>query len=256
MPDGAKATLTEFGGLRTPYDDEWAFSLAQRLGNVEGRLSYVRRNGRDQVTKVGNSTTGYEYVNEGKSTNDTYSLSLMTLQPWTIKQTYWTARADFSYQRSKRNADLVAGYEDTAVDSDEYIYYNGNRIRAIDKPASNFNVPYTARLQVTGYWPSAGLTWDNTLNWHSSRKDILLVGRDPAPERLSVYESGRIPSIWTWDTRLTWSPHFARNLTLSVDVLNVLDKTPKITATNPNQTTDRSAYRVGREIWLQAGYRF
>jgi len=256
VPDGSKSIYTGFDSLKTPYDDEWALSLTQRMGSVEGKFSYVHRNGRDQVTKVGDATSGYEYVNDGKSQNDSYTLSFATLEPWSIQETRWTARADFSYQRSKRNANLVDGYEDTAVGPDEYVYYNGRRIRTMDLPPGNFNQPYKARLQLTGYWPRHGLTWDNTVNWQSSRDDILVIGRGPAPERLTQYESGKIASFWTWDTRVTWQPNFAPDLTMSVDVLNILNRTPKLTATNPNSSTDRSMYRVGREIWLQVGYQF
>lgn len=64
-----------------PYDDEWAISLRQRMAGVEGVLSYVRRNGRDQWTKTGTEKDGYRYTNEGLSTTDGVSLSLRTLEP-------------------------------------------------------------------------------------------------------------------------------------------------------------------------------
>jgi len=82
------------------------------------------------------------------------------------------------------------------------------------------------------------------------------VGYGPRPESLQSYRSARLASYWTWDTRLIWEPTFARNVAFTVDVLNVLNKTPAITATNPNLSTNQSTYQVGREIWVQASYRF
>ncbi len=256
VADGSKPYYVSYEGLRTPYDDEWALSVRQRMGSMEGVAAYVHRNGRDQVSKSGDSVQGYRYLNDGKSTTDTISLTLRTLEPWRLMDTRWTARADWSYQKRKVNADLVEGYEGGARDPDEYILYDGERMRAIDRPPTSFYQPQKASVSLTGIWPKAGLTWDNSIQWRSSRMSSVYVGYGPRPESLQSYRSARLASYWTWDTRLIWEPTFARNVAFTVDVLNVLNKTPAITATNPNLSTNRSTYQVGREIWVQASYRF
>ncbi|MGE8604752.1 TonB-dependent receptor plug domain-containing protein [Bordetella trematum] len=256
VPPTQQRIITRYDGLATPYDDEWSLSLRQRLGNLEGTLSFVRRNGRDQISKQGSSAEGYEYVNNGRSRSETYSLTLATLEPWRFAQGYWTARASLSHQRSQRNLDLIKGYEDSAAEPDDYLIYNGKRMRASELPPGNFNLPRAAHLTLTGRWPRAGLMWDNTLNWKGRRKDVFYLGPGSAPEYLPRYESAGVPSHLTWDTRLTWEPNFVPGLTLSVDVLNVLNRMPRLTATHPNRRNDLSLYRSGREIWLQAGYQF
>ncbi|OZI53521.1 TonB-dependent receptor [Bordetella genomosp. 5] len=256
VADGSKTEFSRYDGLRTPYDDEWAFSLRQRVAGLEGTLSYVRRNGRDQISKTGTSTEGYEYVNDGWSRTDSWMLSVVNQQPWKLGPTYWTGRASWSYQRSKRNTDIVTGYEDGAYAPDDYILYNGERILAGALPPNDFNQPQQVVLSLTGRWPDAGLTWNNDVRWRSGRNGISYLGLGPRPEYLERYESVKLPSYWTWDTRLTWEPRFARGLELSVDVLNVLNQQPKLTVTAPNRNQDLSLYRTGREIWLQAGYRF
>ncbi|WZB76353.1 hypothetical protein WJ972_11585 [Achromobacter insuavis] len=79
VTDGGKEYFVDYRGLRMPYDDEWAVSLRQRMAGIEGLLSYVHRNGRDQWTKSGTQATGYTYNNDGFSTTDGVSLTLRTL---------------------------------------------------------------------------------------------------------------------------------------------------------------------------------
>jgi hypothetical protein len=256
VADGSKEYYVEYKGLRMPYDDEWAVSLRQRMAGMEGVLSYVRRNGRDQWATTGNDKDGYRYTNDGLSTTDGVSLSLRTLEPWRLGETRWNMQASWSWQKRKTNADLVEGYNGDARDPGEYVIYNGSRLRAIDLPPSSFYQPQIATLSLTGAWPRAGLTWSNMVNWRSKRDATVYVGRGPRPDYLDRFESGEIPSYWTWDTKLSWNPTFARSLEFTVEVLNVLDRRPAVTASNPNVKTNRSTYQTGRELWLQVGYRF
>ncbi|AXA74625.1 TonB-dependent receptor [Achromobacter insolitus] len=256
VADGSKEYYVQYKGLRMPYDDEWAVSLRQRMAGMEGVLSYVRRNGRDQWTKTGNEKDGYRYTNAGLSTTDGVSLSVRTLEPWSLGETRWNMQASWSWQKRKTNADLVEGYTGDARDPDEYVIYNGSRMRAIDLPPSSFYQPQVATLSLVGAWPRAGLTWSNMVNWRSKRDATIYVGLGPRPDYLDRFESGEIPSYWTWDTKLAWNPTFARSLEFTVEVLNVLDRRPALTASNPNLRTNRSTYQTGRELWLQVGYRF
>jgi hypothetical protein len=256
VPDGNKEYYVEYKGLKLPYDDEWAVSLRQRAAGMEGVLSYVRRNGRDQWAKTGNEIEGFKYTNEGLSTTDGVSITLRTLEPWRLGETRWNMQASWSWQKRKTNKDLVEGYTSDARNPDDRVIYNGSEIRAIDLPPSSFYQPQIASLGLIGAWPRAGLVWSNMLSWRSKRDATIYVGLGPKPYYLDRYESGEVPAYWTWDTKLAWQPAFARNLELTVEVLNVLNRTPAVTASNPNLKTNRSTYQSGRELWLQVGYRF
>jgi len=256
VADGNKEYFVEYQGLRLPYDDEWAVSLRQRMAGLEGTLSYVHRNGRDQWTKTGNERDGYKYTNDGLSTTDGVSLTLRMLEPWRLGETRWNMQASWSWQKRKTNADLVEGYTADARAPDDYVIYNGSQIRAIDLPPSTFYQPQVATMTLIGAWPRAGLTWSNMVNWRSKRDATIYVGVGPKPYYLDRFESGELPSYWTWDTKLAWQPTFARNLEFTVEVLNVLNRMPAVTASNPNLKTNRSTFQSGRELWLQVGYRF
>lgn len=232
-----------------------AVSLRQRMAGIEGLLSYVHRNGRDQWTKSGTDAAGYTYANDGFSTTDGVSLTLRTLEPWRLGPTRWNMQASWSWQKRKTNGDLVTGYTADARDPDDRVIYNGSEIRAIDLPPSTFYQPQVASLTLIGAYPRMGLTWSNKLNWRSKRDATIYVGVGPRPQ-LDRYESGELPSYWTWDTKLAWQPTFARNLEFTVEVLNLLNRMPAVTASNPNLKTNRSTFQSGRELWLQVGYRF
>ena len=119
VTDGTREYHVRYQGLRMPHDDEWAMSLRQRLAGIEGTLSYVHRNGRDQWTKAGNDTDGYRYTNDGRSTTDGVSLTLRPLEPWRLGETRWNLLATWSWQKRKTNGDLVKGYSGDARDPDD-----------------------------------------------------------------------------------------------------------------------------------------
>ncbi|MGE4339727.1 MAG: hypothetical protein AB7E55_27750, partial [Pigmentiphaga sp.] len=61
---------------------------------------------------------------------------------------------------------------------------------------------------------------------------------------------------WTWDTKLTWQPPVIQRLTLTIEVLNLLNRMPAVAPSNPRRRTSPDTYQSGRELWLQVGYRF
>ena len=79
-------------------------SLRQRLAGIEGTLSYVHRNGRDQWTKAGNDTDGYRYTNDGRSTTDGVSLTLRPLEPWRLGETRWNLLATWAGRSARPTA--------------------------------------------------------------------------------------------------------------------------------------------------------
>lgn len=254
----ADPAYTKYKSLRTPYDDEWAFQLTQRMAGIEARVGFVQRNGRDQVSREGTGVqaTPYIYTNNGHSQTRTWSLMLHNIEPWRAMGADWRLHASVSHERHRTNKNLAEGYDEDLDDGDLYVIYNGKRMLRADRPGVAFNRPSQASLGLTTHWPSAGVTLNNVVTWKSARDDIAYVGLGPAPERLQRYESVRVPHYWTWDASIMWQPRQIKGLELSVDVLNVLNKHPVIVPTAPNLNGNRNTYHVGREIWLQAAYQF
>ncbi|WP_241132492.1 TonB-dependent receptor plug domain-containing protein [Achromobacter insuavis] len=256
VDDGAKPYRVDYDGLRLPHDDEWAVSLRQRLAGLEGQLSYVHRNGRDQWTKRSTGIGSYRYTNDGRSTTDSVTLALSTLEPWRVGKTRWNLLATWGWQKRKTNNDLLKGYDGDARDPDDRVIYNGAEIRAIDLPPTSFYQPQVAALTLIGAYPRMGLTWSNMLNWRGRRDATIYEGRGPKPEYLDRFKSGGLPSYWTWDTKLTWQPTAVPSMEFTIEVLNLLNRMPALTATNPRGKTTPNTFQSGRELWLQVGYRF
>ncbi|TKR55174.1 TonB-dependent receptor [Allopusillimonas ginsengisoli] len=249
-------TVYRVDGLRTPYDDEWAIRVNHNVSdNITGLLSYVHRNGRQQVALDGNRAQGYFYANEGWSSTDAVSLSIQSRTPWKLGETRWTGRIDATYQHTKRNTTLADGYDGEAERPDDQIYYNNNKIRRADKPVGDYNSPWRVSAAVTGAWPKYGFTLNNQINWRGGRKEIFYTGISSG-DRLEKYESGRMGSYWTWDMRVDWKPASIKGITLGVDVLNLLNKQAPLVVSSPNIATSRNYYRTGRELWLRAAYSY
>lgn len=251
--------ISRYRDLDTPYNDERSLALTQQFAGLEGVLSYVHREGRDQINKRAlrdskNVLLGYEYVNDGESRTDSFGLSLANQRPWQALGADWQMRLALSYERFRSNNSLVDGYDDTGVDN-EQIYYNGKLIDAADRPTANFNQPSRVTLDLNAGWNGIGLRWNNRFNWLSKRDDVFYVGVNKA-DQLDMYQEGTLPSYWTWDARLVWQPTFWRQLELTVDILNVLNRQPVLVSTSPLIKRNNDQYGNGREIWLQANYRF
>lgn len=68
------------------------------------------------------------------------------------------------------------------------------------------------------------------------------------------YVDEKLDSSLTWDTRLSWTPQFLQqqNLTISADILNVLDSKTAVDTTNTGVAT----YASGRTFWLDVSMKF
>ncbi|WP_367066769.1 TonB-dependent receptor plug domain-containing protein [Oryzisolibacter sp. LB2S] len=243
----------QYDGLKTPHSDEWAFTASQQLGfDVEAGLSYVRRASRNGLTQRGSASSGYFYANGATAQAETATVSLRTLKPWKAAAAQWTGRVDFSWQSVKRNHDTTLGWESEEEAPDDIISVNGVQMLRKDKPASGFYVPRRLSATLNGRWAQAGVTWGNRLNWNGARTGIGYTGTIKGVEQ---YNSQRLPSYLTWDMALTYQPHWAPGVTLSLDMLNVLNRRVPLVVTTAG-AANNARWQTGREIWLTAGYQF
>lgn len=243
-------------GLRTPYSDEWALSVSQQLGSHwQAGLSVVHRSSRDGVTRTGSAAHGYRYINAGRGQSHTVGLSLRTLSAVQALGARWTAQADVSWQRARRNYDSTAAYEASATNPDDLIEYNGQHMRREQMPAQQFHQPLAASLGATARWQDAGLSWDNRIHWRGSRPTIAYVGLTGGTPRLERYASRRLGAHWSWDTAIHYKPTALRGASFSLEILNLTNRQAPIAAQNANAAANLR-YQKGREIWLGAGFEF
>jgi len=71
----------------------------------------------------------------------------------------------------------------------------------------------------------------------------------------SRYETVATPAAPTWDMRLAWDIPTGKDQAffVNVDITNVTDKVNEIAS---RTSTSVVSYEIGRQYWLEVGYRF
>ncbi|RKO82408.1 hypothetical protein C5E04_06525 [Pectobacterium parmentieri] len=240
-----------YTSLNTPYSDELNLGVQQRIYDSVWTLKWVHREAKDQFSAERDKTTKiYELTNNGKSESDTFSLMVKPVSPieWNSAVFSWSAGANI-HKSTSSNKDY-----DTEADLDGYILYNGKMIRAIDKPADNFNRPWTAFLELNTEIPNWRLDWTQRLSYVGGYKAMKRTETINCPDddrcsgyvgATDVYEEDQYGNNMLLDWRVAYTqPLGKQNLKVGVDVLNVLNKANK----------NESNYGLGRQFWLDVTY--
>lgn len=265
----------KFNQLDIPYDDELMAGIEQQWRGFNYRLKYVHRQGRDQIIQVKGSSIGEPstdptnlsssyttYTNGGKSETDVVSFTVTPLEEFSWLGTRTKGQLALDWWQSKSNA---PDYIDTDTDiylANPYIQYKGSVMRYTDRPAENFNRPWTLRLSTETRIPQWNLTWSNFLRYRAAYK---AVGQVASANTSGVFHEGIQIAVWeersykpalTWDLRLGWEYPTTRDQAFFVnfDVFNVLDKASVAQSSVSSSTIP--TYEIGRQFWVELGYRF
>lgn len=273
--------ITDFGGwvnygvnensfrqLDIPYDDELALGVTQRWYDTTFDLKYVRREGRDQVFRASANTLDlepgdgvtlirnyYVFSNIGKSRSD--NVTFTVTPDWKMKGfgTATSLQLAMNWSQTQSN---MQGYERIITDaeeSDEDVIYDGKIMAWSGLPSDDFNRPWTARLTTITDIPALNITWSNFFRYRGKYDQIVFTGDQQTINGVEydVYDAASVPAAPTWDTRVYWEVPTGTDQAVfaAVDVTNVMDKV------NPIVTRSGStSYEVGRQYWLEVGYRF
>lgn len=259
---------TRFSTLDIPYDDELTLGLEQRWLDTDFSLKYVHRKGHDKIVKTnvrvlgedplaGYTTLYTKYTNEGSSESDNVSLTITPVQPIRVLNSLTSLQVALNWSQTK---DAYGSY-DSSVDADEYdnsdVIYKGSRMPYNELPASDFNRPWTARLSTITEIPQWNLTISNFFRYRGAYEQIIDTGRDVdvGGESLAVYDVAKVSPAPTWDLKVKWEIPTAKEqaLFMAVDVTNVTDRVNTIVSSS---STARTTYEIGRQYWLEVGYRF
>ncbi|KAF7276569.1 hypothetical protein GWI33_010075, partial [Rhynchophorus ferrugineus] len=236
--------------LDTPFTDETVFGLSGRQPWFDWQLKYVNRQDEDQIRKttMSLSPTVFEYTNEGTGKADTYSLTLQTNRPVnffnTVNQFYFAA----NYTDVTRNYD---NYDDSLYNEDLYVLYDGDVIRYIDKPADNFNQPWTLRFGWNTQFEKIPLKINQLLRYQGSY-DSMISSTIPSAERFehngevvdTRYDPTRVKAAFAWDVQLNY------DLKLAKDYMATLGLTVN------NVTNQKNNYASGSTIYSEIGRQF
>ncbi len=258
----------KFSDLKVPYDDEWTLGLDQRWLNTDFRLKYVHRDGKDKVVRASSRVQGlgpeagfeniyYTYTNMGSSESDNITLSITPLQDFQWLGTRTSLQMAFDWSQSK---DAYGTY-DSGINADQYddadVFYDGKRIAYSELPASDFSRPWTARLTTITEIPQWSLTVSNFLRYRGAYDQLIDTGDITSVNGsdLAVYDIAKVKAAPSWDMRVSWDIPTGQEqaLFVAVDVTNVTDQVNEIVSSS---STARTSYEIGRQYWLEVGYRF
>ncbi|MBB6338032.1 hypothetical protein FHR59_002295 [Xanthomonas arboricola] len=247
-----------------PYTNEWTIGLDQRWKGLDLSLKYVSRDNRDEVLRQSvrsNDPSGaftssvYEYVNNGRSRSDVYTLSVSPENSLVWGPSRTQVQFAFDYTDTRRN---YSNYQTSWSDeSDQLVLYKGNRVWLYDLPATDFARKWTARLSTQSRVDigPGELLWSNFLRYRDGFRDIVQRGsEDVGGEVYDVYRDVSYPRAFTVDTTLEYSFRLPseQQLYVRVEAMNVLNRINKVAGT----TSSSSYFEQGRSYWLEAGYRF
>ncbi|MGL5631272.1 MAG: hypothetical protein ACRDD3_02830, partial [Azovibrio sp.] len=159
----------------------------------------------------------------------------------------------FDYMKSKTShADYFSSFHD--YNDDIYIVYNGRLMRSIDRPADNYDRPWTARLLLSTSIPAAKLTINHFFRYRDGYEKMVLNGTSEVDGvEYDNYEKTKLKSAFTWDMRVNWelpsSLPAKPYISLSID--NVLNASNTI-----EDTGSYLVYEKGRQFWLETGINF
>ncbi|MCR4942225.1 MAG: TonB-dependent receptor plug domain-containing protein, partial [Campylobacter sp.] len=271
--------------LKNPYSDELMLGFSQDIYNLNLNGKYIHRKGRNEVilssrkvenlNEVDGYTTNYSvYTNGGKSETDIFTLNLKNIEPYRFANIDNSFNLAFTYSKTKRNKE---DYTDSLSqeEADDYrVLWDGELIRWSEKPAENFNKPYSIKLSTFHEFNMLGGNWhlSNLFSWVSSYKkhaidySVNYTGADfnIDQDEVKSYKAFNIPSKFTWDMQVgaEYKVYKDNKLFFNIDIYNLLNKRNKTTASYSSSsktgtiTQTEVIYETGRSVWFEFGYKF
>ncbi|WP_052089991.1 TonB-dependent receptor [Helicobacter muridarum] len=272
-----------FNKLNIPYSDEITLGINQNLWLLNLTLKYIHREGKDEIvrrqrrTASGNAQQlpGYSsnytfYTNEGGSKSDVISFLLSNkdiIETFSVRHYYLLA---IDYTNTRRSYNIFVS-DDAYIDNEE-VLYDGKVIRYQDRPTENFNFPYTLRLNTThmyNVW-KAKLIWNNFFRIRGGYERMVLLNKNSPGFNPNFngnqYGKMRFGAAFNWDIRLGFEMNVYKGNTLymNLDIINVLNTKNIATLSLASGAAVSGiassmavpVYEVGRQFWLQVGYRY
>lgn len=239
--------------LDTPYDDEINLGISGPVLSGEAGLVMVERRGERQVRTQQDTAKDLKWFDNSGSSR-THQIDLYwrsTPAEWL--GAYWAVNASASWM--DKQTDTTYGNDSSgylsSINGDEEVWFDGKRILKRDLPASNFATPVSVNLDLITRSPNDRIQLHNAFAFTNGYRYLRNLGRDTATG-LSQYDVYKQGSTLRWDISLDLRLLESKNSPyLRVDVVNVTDNQNVVSAESNVQL-----FGVGRQYWLELGYRF
>lgn len=263
----SEGTNYDVSELKTPYSDEYVLGVSQELLDTIFTLKYVKRRGKNQFvrtpTSVYNALNERVYVltNQGRSKNESYTLTVGQAKPYDFgfAEVSWNAGGQIS--DTKTNYSTYAASTTGSNYADKAIL-NGKLVDISQLPATDYNTPWSAFLEINTKFPDIRLSWNQRLSYSAGYKGYTTdSAMCPGNAACGDYDSKGI-NVLTYDEyeqgsyfMLDWNfvykqPTFRNQyIEITLDINNVLNR--KILTSSSGS---RSTYKMGRNFWLGVSY--
>ena len=266
---------SDYRGLKVPYDDELVAGVVQNFKDLQLSAKYIHRYGRNQVMikckerNAGGNCVRNTYANDGKSDADIITVSFSNQKPLEFASTQHYALLAFDWTHSRRNFNDYSTTFSNSQLANSIISYNGQFMRYIDRPAENFYRPYSVRLTTTHHFNTSHIKWILTsfLRMRSAYDAMVAVSEAYQDSyngvKVDTFRVFKVPYSFTWDIRVSFDVpvYKAHNVFVNMDINNVLDRRNIAVVDYSRFRSNPSAsavptYEVGRQFWVQVGYKF
>lgn len=244
------------GDMKVPYTDEKMLGISQQWAGVKWSAKRVLREGRDEMVQHLLSPANFYWDNVGRTDSKVWTFAAETARPLRWGDT--ATHVQFGYDRTRihsSHADYADSLSDLAGDLKDYIYYQGKFMRWVDRPANNYNRPWTARLLLSTDIPAYRLKVDNFLRMRGPETGMAATGESRLfdGEVATVFKDITVGKSITWDLRVQYAlpKTGAGEGFVNLGIENVSNRS------NPLfQSTTEVVYEKGRQFTLELGYRF
>lgn len=258
--------------LKTPYSDEMVFAVTSQIKNWELSLKWVNRESQDEITRdryVSEQTLNgkffwgtnyFTYGNNGRSEADIFTLTLKNLQPLKLLSTSHQFGFGADYTEIFKNfIDYSENFQaNHPIDSEDRLVQYGDKIISwADRPAENFNQPWTIRLSWDIGFENIPLTINNFFSYKSSYEDAIRVEDiEHNGEMIDAFEITKIKPRFSWDMRTTYDfkagPN--NNIIFGLTINNLTNR--KNTYTSNNMTSNTIRSEIGRQLIADVTFKF
>lgn len=241
----------ESNNLDTPYDDEYSISLSSSRWHGVIGSSVTWREGNKQVrTKRDPETRLRRFVNSGQS--ETLQFDLFWRSPtYQWFNTNWRLNSGLSWMDKTTDAQLLNGGYLNAQDPLRKVLFKGDVISLYELPASDYATPVRAQLDIITLAFDDQLFVRNAFSFSNGYHYVQRTGSDPELG-LDVYEEQNQGSTFNWDISVEYTLRLGQHAPyVRVDIMNLLNK-----SNVARYEAGTQLFSVGRQIWLEVGYRF
>lgn len=231
---------TRRSDLDTPFTDEFVLGINSRLGIWDFGLKWVNRDFNKEISRIRTDIPNngfnfsYQYANDGKGSSDIYTLAVSNHTPLQLFKTSHKFTFGFDYSEIFRSyTDYNDNYLD--ADQDQIVRYNGQIMRWSERPAVNFNQPWTARLNWDIQFQQLPLRLSNYFSYKAAYDNMLL------DSEKFIYEGEKIKSYSAHEIK----PRFVWNIRGEYDLFKFKDYSATLGVTVNNVTNHKNTYASG-----------